>query len=143
MSNRHSLHFALMLAASAILTGCATYPGDAPIVENGPPAASGTAVAIGEPVAAGELVLTPMAMIEDSRCQQGTQCVWAGRVVVKTRIDGAGWRETVDLVAGQDQMVRGMLVVLYEVSPVRGRDAGIPETNYRFKFDAKDMKPVM
>ncbi|GGD76728.1 hypothetical protein [Croceicoccus mobilis] len=142
MRNRpFAISLTIMLLA-APLGACATYPGDAPIVDGGTPAPDGSAVALGQPVSADTVVLTPMEVIEDSRCAAGTECVWQGRVVVTTRVDGAGWRETVNLIAGQDQSVRGVHVVLYEVAPTKGTGE-ISASDYRFKLDANDMKPVM
>lgn len=118
------------------LSACATYPGDAPIVENGPAAPAGTAVGLGTPVMAGPVVMTPTEIVEDSRCPTGVQCAWAGRLVVRTRIDGAGWRETVDLTAGQDRQVRAVQVILYEALPAPHVEHPIAPDDYRLKFDA-------
>lgn len=124
---------ALLLAAP--LSGCTTYPGDAPIVENGPPRPTGTFVAIGQPVHVGsDVVVTPRAVYEDSRCPTGVQCVWSGRVAVTTRIDGPGWRETVNLVSGEQQTVRGHDILLIEVLPNQRPQSAIPVGDYRFKF---------
>ncbi|WP_230293436.1 hypothetical protein [Croceicoccus sp. Ery5] len=123
-----------LILPMAALAGCAGYAGDAPIVEGGPVAAEGSAVALGQPVAAGDVVLTPMAVIEDSRCATGTQCVWAGRAVVTTRIDGAGWRETVDLVAGDSTAVRDYGIILAHVAPERTAGGDIAAGDYRFIF---------
>ena len=87
------------LASLALLSGCIVYK-NAPNVDNGPPAAEGTAVGLRQPVQVGSVVATPMAVVEDSRCPENARCVWAGRLIVKTRIDGAGWRETADLTLG-------------------------------------------
>jgi len=126
----------LCLFGALGLAGCATYPGDAPIVGAGPPAPAGTAVAIGQPVIAGPVAVTAMQVAEDSRCPVDAQCVWQGRFVVSARIDGAGWRETVNLTAGQDRQVRGVNVVLYEVMPRPDANTAIEAGDYRLKFDA-------
>lgn len=124
---------ALLLATP--LGGCTTYPSDAPIAENGPPRPIRTFVAIGQPVYVGsDVVVTPQAVYEDSRCPTGVQCVWSGRVVVTTRIDGPGWRETVNLVSGEQQRVRGHDILLIEVLPNQHPQSGIPVGDYRFNF---------
>ena len=124
---------ALFLAAP--LAACATYPGDKPIVDNGPAEPVGSFVAIDQPVLVGDnIVLTPKAVYEDSRCPTGVQCVWSGRVVVTTRIDGPGWRETVNLVSGEQQRVRDHDFLLIEVLPAQKTQSGIPEGDYRFGF---------
>ncbi len=119
----------------APMAGCATYPGNAPIVDNGPVQPFGSFVAIDQPVSVGsDIVVTPQKVYEDSRCPTGVQCVWSGRVVVTTRIDGPGWRETVNLVSGEQQRVRDHDFLLIEVLPAQKPQSGIPESEYRFNY---------
>ncbi len=33
------------------------------------------------------VVITPVSVKEDSRCKEGTQCIWAGRLIVTTKIE--------------------------------------------------------
>lgn len=123
----------LLLAAP--LAACATYPGDRPIVDNGPAQPPGSFVAIDQPVhVAPDIVMTPKAIYEDSRCPTGVQCVWSGRVVVTTRIDGPGWRETVNLVTGEQLRVRDHDFLLIEVLPAQKPQSGIAESEYRFSY---------
>ena len=82
----------LAAACAALSLGaCATLP-NGPIVNGGPVRPDGMAM-IGQPTRVGALVVTPKTLVEDSRCPMNARCVWAGRVVVTARIDGAGWRE--------------------------------------------------
>ncbi len=123
---------AIMLAAP--LSACATMANQ-PIVDNGPSQPVGSHVALGQPVEVGsDIVVTPIKLYEDSRCPTGVQCVWAGRVVVTTRIDGPGWRETVNLVSGEQQRVRDHDFLLIEVLPAQKPQSGIPEGDYRFSY---------
>lgn len=122
----------LVCLAPFALAACAT-ASNAPIVDNGPPAPAGSAVALGQPVTVGRLVATPRDVKEDSRCPAGVQCVWAGRVVLATRIDGAGWRETVPLTLGEAYATHGTSITLVSVKPQKG--AGKPDAGeYRFTF---------
>jgi len=59
------------------VTGCAT---DAPNVPQGP-------VRLGETFDVGGIRITPLAVLEDSRCPEGVQCIQAGTVRVKTRLE--------------------------------------------------------
>lgn len=126
----------LVLLPLALLAGCIVYQ-DAPIVDGGPPAVQGTAVALGQPVQAGVVVATPMAVVEDSRCPALVRCVWAGRLVVRTRIDGAGWRETADLTLGEPRLVRGVTVSLVSGLPEKQADRETPMSEYRFVYEAR------
>ena len=126
-------------AALALLSGCVVYK-IAPIVDNGPPAAEGTAVALRQPVQVGPAVATPMAVVEDSRCPVGPDiinCFWPGRLVITTRIDGAGWRGTTDLTLGESKQVRDIAVTLVSGLPERQADSETPANEYRFVYQAR------
>ena len=127
---------AFALPALALLGACATAP-DAPIVENGPAAPTGSLVSLGQPVtvAPGRLVVTPMAVVEDSRCPENARCVQAGRLVVTTRLDGAGWRETVPLVLGEPHPTHGTSVTLVSGQPEVRAGVATPPNAYRFAYE--------
>jgi hypothetical protein len=92
---------------------------------------------IGETVAVGGPKVTPLAVLEDSRCPMNARCVWAGQVRVRVRIhlgSGAVLRE---LTQGQPLAVADGTMELVEVQPDRlaGADARtIAPTDYRFAF---------
>lgn len=124
--------FALFVAAT--LSGCAATSGIDTGAAAMTPAAEGSAVAVGQPVRADDLVLTPIAVAEDSRCAAGTQCIWAGRVVVTTQVDGPGWRETVELTLSDSTAVRDHGVILATVTPERHQSVDIAPGDYRFIY---------
>lgn len=123
---------ALLLAA---LPACAVIP-DVPRPES-IAAAPGTPVALGQAVQVGTVVATPMEVVEDSRCPINARCIWPGRLVVTTRIDGAGWRETHDLTLGEPFGTRDVVIAL--VSGVPGKETGaeIAPADYRFTYEAR------
>ncbi|MBI1403730.1 MAG: hypothetical protein GC147_11010 [Porphyrobacter sp.] len=129
------LRLAALALAAATLAGCATIP-DAPIVE-GTPLPPGSAVALLQPVAVGKVVVTPREVVEDSRCPVNARCTWAGRLVVKTRIDGAGWRDTADLTLGEPFGTHDVVIALTsgEPAPETGREVA-PE-DYRFTYETR------
>lgn len=129
----------IAFVAALVLAGCATVTGE-PMVENGPPASMGSAVALGQPVLLDPtpdhaLVATAMAVLEDSRCPANARCVWAGRIVVETRIDGSGWRETVPVELGKDTQVRGERITLTSANPTPMTGETIAASAYRFQYD--------
>ena len=131
------MKIALVLAAALPLSACAIVP-NAPIVDSPHEVAQqGALVGLLRPVQLGRVVVTPMRVTEDSRCPQNVQCVTAGRVVVETRIDGAGWRQTQPLVLGEPHTVRGVTVQLAEVQPAMRTDPRITSAEYRFRFTAE------
>ena len=128
---------ATIAPALALLAACAAVPG-APIVANGPPAPAGSLVALNQPVQVGTLIATPKEVIEDSRCPENARCVWAGRLVVSTRIDGAGWRETVPLTLGQTHTTHGTAITLVAGHPEARADRQVEPLDYRFGYTGSD-----
>ena len=126
----------LALAFLALpLAACASVP-DVPIVE-GTPLPAGTPVAIDQPVWVGDMVLTPKRVVEDSRCPMNTRCVWAGRLVVETRIDGAGWRETKELSLGETYVTHGQSVALVSAEPNTLAGQETSPAAYRFVYELR------
>ena len=110
-------HIAFLVGALA-LSACATVP-----VPASPIRGDGFAT-FGQPTRVGPLVVTPQAVVEDSRCPINVRCVWAGRLVLKSRINGAGWRETVNLTLGETYTTHGAGLALVSAEP--GKMAGSP-----------------
>lgn len=115
--------------APALLAGCAASP------TPGRPATAGSAVALGASVKVGKLLATPVAVIEDSRCPENARCVWAGRLVVSTRLDGSGWRETVPLTLGEHHATHGTTITLVSGMPEKQANTETPSEAYRFAFE--------
>ena len=130
------LHVLAPLALSAALAGCVVIPDTAP---GAPPAPQGSAIALGQAVQVGAVVATPLEVVEDSRCPINARCVWAGRLVVKTRIDGAGWRDTADLTLGEPWSTHKVVLALTSGEPGRmaGEGQETPKEAYRFTYEAR------
>ncbi len=105
---------ALPLAALA-LSACATLPTAAPVRGDG-------LAYLGEATRIGVLIVTPRAIVEDSRCPINVRCVWAGRAIVRTEVAGAGWRETRNLTLGERITTHGKQLALTSIKP--GKFAG-------------------
>ena len=126
-------HFALLTLLAAPLAACSTTAGPE---EWGTIAPEGSAVPLRQSVRAGSTILTPVQVVEDSRCPANARCVWAGRVILRTRVESAGGREVVDLTLGEPREAAGRGVALTSVAPAPmagGRD--IADGDYRFTFD--------
>ncbi len=114
--------------AALALAGCITvYPPDAP--------SDGSAyVRFGETASLGRVKVTPLTLIEDSRCPQGVQCVWAGRVRITATISTPTAKISRELTLGEPAGFAGGALVLAEVRPVRGKDTPLALGDYRFGF---------
>ncbi|MEP7316314.1 MAG: hypothetical protein ABI667_06435 [Sphingomicrobium sp.] len=130
-----AIRLPLALPLLALLASCATAT-SLPTLEGVPIRSDGLAM-IDQPTRVGDLVVTPKMVIEDSRCPSDVQCVWAGRVVLTARLDGAGWRETVDLKSGEPYRTHGISVVLISVQPDKASGAVQPAGQYVFGFEAR------
>lgn len=123
----------LALAASALIGACTMVPPP----NSTPPQPQGYAVPFDVPVRVGDLVVTPKKLVEDSRCPMNARCVWAGRVVVTTRIVGPGFSDTADLTLGEPFGTNGKMLALVSVRPEKTTQAEIGPRDYRFAFEAR------
>jgi hypothetical protein len=77
----------------------------------------------------------PDQVLEDSRCPVDTQCVWAGRLIVRATVLGGAWSRQVELTLGIPVDVADGKLTLVEAVPDRrmGKQEGRP-LPYRFTF---------
>ena len=111
-----------VLLALLFLTACA----GAPIKDGTYPLQPGQHVAL-----SGNTTLT-YDSFSDSRCPANARCVWAGRAVVQTRIDGPGWRDTTNMELGRPYLSHGVAVQLSWVEP--GKMAGSQQAARPYLF---------
>lgn len=78
--------------------------------------------------------VTPLKLLEDSRCAAGVQCVWAGQVRVSARIDAGGASETREFTSAKPQSVAGGTLTLADVYPAKVKGVTIFPEEYRFGF---------
>ena len=117
------------------LCGCSVIP-DTPRAGR-EAAAQGTPVALNEPVWVGDANLKPLSVVEDSRCAEDTRCVWAGRLVVSTRIISTHWQQTAPLTLDEPYEVLGRTFVLVSGQPAKRLDREIQSEDYRFVFERR------
>jgi hypothetical protein len=119
----------MAFTAALALGACAT----APILAG--PMRIDSHAALNQPTQIGALVVTPRQVIEDSRCPASVQCISAGRVVLRTQIDGAGWTETRDLKLAEPQAVHEHRITLTSVEPQRQTPDALGPEAYEFGFE--------
>jgi len=78
--------------------------------------------------------VTPLAVLEDSRCPSNVQCVWAGRLRVSVRIELGSGSETRELTKGEPAQVADGALELVEGTPYPKSDETIAPEDYRFGF---------
>jgi hypothetical protein len=116
--------FALPLAALA-LGACATVP---------EPTDGIARAKLGERVYVDGPAVTPLEVLEDSRCPKGVNCVWAGQLRLKVRVHLGSREEMHDLTLGLPVHVADGRLELVEATPDRVANEAIKPGSYRFGF---------
>ena len=99
------------------------------------------AVAAGPPIRLGQSAVVdgprvrPMKVVEDSRCPMNARCVWAGRIVVRTRVSGGHWSKTIDLTLGKPEPVADGRITLSAVTPDRIAGERLYPRRLRFTYE--------
>lgn len=109
----------------ALLAGCATAPSaavDAPVAR------------LGGLARVGPLTVQPTDVLEDSRCPEEVQCVWAGKVIIRVALRQGRNRDVHDMTMGQPETVPGGALLLTAVSPNKSIDGFPRREAYAFTF---------
>ena len=127
----------LTLLAPLALAACAT--ARAPMMP--PPVMSSSSAAatvgFGAQAMLNGLSVTPLELVEDSRCPINARCIWAGRLILRTGFSAGGPRETRDFTLGTAQAVPGGTLTLVAAEPGKLAGAqGNPPAN-RFTFELR------
>jgi hypothetical protein len=90
---------------------------------------------LGQPVHLnGNVRVTPLRVLEDSRCPMEARCVWAGQVRLLVRIT-AGRNQTVRQITSNKPIVAGNgMLELVSVMPPKSTRHQIRPREYRFSF---------
>jgi hypothetical protein len=117
---------ALAAASSFALGGCITYH----TVNDGI-----TRAQVNEAVTVGPVHVIPLAILEDSRCAAGTQCVWAGTVRIRAQVTGStGASQTREMKLGEPLALPEGALTLVEVYPDKRKDTKLYPEEYRLGF---------
>ena len=122
------MKYAILALAPIALAGCVTARAQ-------PPSGDGLTYArLNQTVRVGGPKVTPLKVLEDSRCPMNARCVWAGPVRLSVRI--ATGRETVvrEIVSNKPLAVADGTLTLANVEPSRRTDAIFHPSQYRFGF---------
>ena len=100
-----------------------------------PAATNGAVIArIGQTVTVGGLHVTPLRVLEDSRCPATTLCVWAGQVRISARISMGQRGVERELTLGKPVQLASGQLLLAQVAPERAMGGQPRPMDYRFSF---------
>jgi hypothetical protein len=116
----------LALAACAIIPASPADPGE--------PNPALAWAKLGQKVYADGPQVTPLEVLEDSRCPADVQCVWAGQVRIRATIHLGSGDTSAELTSGKPIPVADGTLELVEVKPATNSKAAIAPGDYRFGF---------
>jgi len=122
------MKLALLIALATLpVAGCATID---------QPSTDGIARArIGQTVYVDGPKVTPLAVLEDSRCPMNARCVWAGQVRLSVKVHLGKGDQVREIVTGKPISVADGILELVEVTPDRvAGEKPFPKQDYRFGF---------
>ena len=118
------MNCALPLIAAALLSGCVTaqhFNDDGSIDAR-----------LGETVNFGGPKVTPLKVLEDSRCPMEARCIWAGRVRLSVRITNGQSTTVQELATDKPLAVADGKLELQSVMPPRSTQHTLLPSDYRF-----------
>jgi hypothetical protein len=83
------------------------------------------------------VTITPLEVVEDSRCAEGVQCIWAGRLLLLANISKPSGKFNQTLELGKPVSIGTEEVTLVSASPDPKQGETIPFEKYGFEFDVK------
>lgn len=92
---------------------------------------------LGEEMRGLDIRITPLQVMEDSRCPSSVQCVWAGTVRVKTQIVSGMGTSTTVLTLGEKITTEAEEITLTEVSPSKVTEGEIKKELYVLTYTVK------
>jgi hypothetical protein len=85
------------------------------------------------------IYITPLE-VSDSRCPLGVQCIWAGEVSVKVRLEHGTVVKTVNLKLKDSVVFENNKVSFLDVLPKSKPQTDIPKKDYKFIFSVSQAK---
>ncbi len=89
---------------------------------------------LGQTVNVGGPRVTPLAVLEDSRCPMEARCVWAGRVRLSVRVTTGNGSAVREIASDKPLQVADGRLELSNVMPPRSTQHPVRPTDYRFSF---------
>jgi hypothetical protein len=114
----------ILALAAALTAGCVTMPR---VNEDG-----STEARLGQRVNLGGPKITPLKVLEDSRCPLEARCVWAGRVKLEVRVETGSGTSVQELASDKPLQVADGQLELLGTMPPTSTQRPIAPGDYRF-----------
>lgn len=118
-------HSILLALTTVLLAGCVTTRDN----EDGSVTAR-----LGQTVNVGGPRVTPLQVLEDSRCAMEARCVWAGRVRLSVRLTTGAGSSVREIASDKPLQVADGQLEIVSVMPPRSVRGPIKPGDYRFSF---------
>lgn len=108
-----------------------------------PPATDGPAVVrtwVGHKASGGGVSITPLEVVEDSRCPTGVYCIQAGTVRIKAVIESGLGKSTMTFTLGTPVTTEAETIVLSDVQPFKTQSHTIAQNEYKISFTVEKKK---
>lgn len=103
-----------------------------------PASESGTVKArIGQKVMVGNISITPIAVVDDSRCPRDVQCIWAGTVHLRAALGSGLGSSEMTFELGTAITTEAESITLSEVAPAKSSGTDISPSEYVFTFSVE------
>ncbi len=99
-----------------------------------PPTTTSVDVGLGQEAHAFAVSITPLSIVEDSRCPVDVQCIQAGTVRLKIQVVNGMGSSAPTITLGQTITTDAEEITLVSVAPARHSGANITDAQYRFTF---------
>ena len=113
-----------------------------PTVDTHTPGEEEVSVQLNQSKSAYGVTLTPIAVLEDSRCPSDVTCVWEGRIRLQVRIQSGLGTATSIFSLGDTITTEAEAITLIEVRPYQRSDRAITDDEYEFIFLVKKRAPL-
>ncbi|MDB5194850.1 MAG: hypothetical protein JWO84_34 [Parcubacteria group bacterium] len=98
------------------------------------PEKESTVAALNQRILSMDVHITPLEVLEDSRCPSDVQCIQAGTVRARVKLEGPGGTQIETMVLGSPVSFGNKHVTLMSVTPAKNSKTTITPSNYRFTF---------
>lgn len=99
-------------------------------------------LSVGNKAAFNGISITPVSILEDSRCPTDVQCIQAGTVRVNLKIETATSTVTRDMKLGSTTNVGNYSITFASVLPDKHSKTTLQKSDYKFTFTIKEKVPV-